>query len=87
MVDRYSRFAYYSFMRKIVSGFLILLFIFPVLYVRNLFVDRDWFTFVLKKELAPSSPANIGKIVLDAPAGKHGFLRAKNSTIRNNYSL
>jgi hypothetical protein len=39
--------------------------------------ESDWYPFVLAEKLAPSSPANIGKLVLDPPAGKHGFVKAK----------
>jgi len=39
--------------------------------------DKDWYPFVLSRKLDPDSPANIGKLVLDAPAGKHGFLKTK----------
>lgn len=36
-----------------------------------------WFPFVLAKSLFPHSPANMGKLILDAPAGKHGFVTNK----------
>lgn len=36
-----------------------------------------WFPFVLAERMNPDSPANIGKLVLDAPAGKHGFVTVK----------
>lgn len=34
-----------------------------------------WFPFVLKNELLSSSAADVGGLILDAPAGKHGFLK------------
>ena len=37
----------------------------------------DWYPFVIPEKLDTNSPANIGKLVLDAPAGKHGFLKTK----------
>jgi len=40
--------------------------------------DKEWYPFVLSEEMDPDSPANIGKLVLDPPAGKHGFLRSQN---------
>ncbi|MGD0336873.1 MAG: hypothetical protein ABSB18_07255 [Candidatus Omnitrophota bacterium] len=39
--------------------------------------DTEWFPFVIGKELDANSPANIGKIVLDTPAGKHGFVKVR----------
>lgn len=39
--------------------------------------DGDWYPFVIPAKLDPNSPANIGKLVLDAPAGKHGFCKVK----------
>lgn len=39
--------------------------------------ESNWFPFVLAEKMDPSSPANIGKQVLDSPAGKHGFLTVK----------
>jgi len=41
--------------------------------------ESEWFPFVLNKRLNLNSPANIGKLTLDAPAGKHGFVTAKDS--------
>ena len=37
----------------------------------------EWHPFVLAEKMDPDSPANIGKLVLDAPAGKHGFTKVK----------
>lgn len=37
----------------------------------------EWFPFAIAEKLDAGSPANIGKIVLDAPAGKHGFIQAR----------
>ena len=39
--------------------------------------ESDWFPFVLAEKLDPASLVNIGKLVLDAPAGKHGFVTAR----------
>ena len=38
---------------------------------------NEWFSFTLAKKMNPDSPANIGKLVLDAPAGKRGFVTVK----------
>ena len=40
--------------------------------------DTEWFPFVISDKLDANSPVNIGKIVLDTPAGKHGFVKARN---------
>ena len=40
-------------------------------------IDAEWYPFVISEELELNSPVNIGKIVLDAPAGKHGFCKVK----------
>ncbi|MCG8432072.1 MAG: hypothetical protein MJA29_12985 [Candidatus Omnitrophica bacterium] len=37
----------------------------------------EWYPFVIPAKLDLNSPANIGKLVLDAPAGKHGFVTVK----------
>lgn len=39
--------------------------------------DSDWYPFVIPEKLDPNSPVNMGKLVLDAPAGKHGFCKVK----------
>lgn len=39
--------------------------------------DTEWYPFVIPEKLDPDSPINIGKLVLDAPAGKHGFCKVK----------
>ncbi len=39
--------------------------------------DDEWYPFVIPAKLDPDSPANIGKLVLDPPAGKHGFVKVK----------
>ncbi len=39
--------------------------------------NDEWYPFVIPAKLNPNSPANIGKLVLDAPAGKHGFCKVK----------
>ena len=37
----------------------------------------EWYPFYFPEKLDPDSPLNIGKLVLDAPAGKHGFVKVK----------
>jgi len=37
---------------------------------------ESWYAFNFPKKLDQNSPLNIGKLVLDAPAGKHGFVKA-----------
>jgi len=39
--------------------------------------DGDWYPFSFPAKMDPDSPANIGKLVLDPPAGKHGFYKVK----------
>jgi hypothetical protein len=39
--------------------------------------DESWYPFTLAEKMDPDSPMNIGKLVLDPPAGKHGFLKTK----------
>ena len=39
--------------------------------------DGEWYPFVIPEKLDPDSPMNIGKLVLDPPAGKHGFCKVK----------
>ncbi len=39
--------------------------------------ESEWYPFVISENLDPNSPANIGKLVLDPPAGKHGFVKVK----------
>ena len=36
---------------------------------------KDWYTFVLQEKMDLNSLANIGRLILDPPAGKHGFLK------------
>lgn len=40
-------------------------------------MEDEWFPFFFPAKLDPASPINIGKLVLDAPAGKHGFVKVK----------
>lgn len=44
----------------------------------TLYTPEQWYPFVLAEHLNPDSPANMGKLVLDPPAGKHGFCKVKN---------
>ncbi|MCX5694951.1 MAG: carbohydrate binding domain-containing protein [Candidatus Omnitrophica bacterium] len=37
----------------------------------------EWYPFYFPEKLDPNSPLNIGKLVLDPPAGKHGFVKVK----------
>lgn len=39
--------------------------------------DNGWYPFHFPERPDPDSPLNIGKIVLDPPAGKHGFVKVK----------
>ncbi len=39
--------------------------------------DGEWYPFVIPEKLDTNSPMNIGKLVLDPPAGKHGFCKVK----------
>ena len=60
---------------------LFLIFFFVILFTTPCFgenkTDTEWFPFVIGEKLDPNSPANIGKLVLDPPAGKHGFVKVK----------
>lgn len=38
---------------------------------------QEWYPYTIGKDIDSSSPLNIGKLVLDAPAGNHGFVKAK----------
>ncbi|MDD5173735.1 MAG: hypothetical protein PHV48_02780, partial [Candidatus Omnitrophica bacterium] len=38
---------------------------------------EEWYPFHFSEKLDPDSPFNIGKLVLDPPAGKHGFVKVK----------
>ena len=49
----------------------------PKAYPEKSGADTDWYPFVLSENLDQNSPANIGKLVLDPPAGKHGFVKVK----------
>lgn len=53
------------------------LFLYDALVRRPRLLPPGWFPFVLENELSASSPADAGKLVLDAPAGKHGFLKTE----------
>ena len=39
--------------------------------------DGQWYPFSFPEKLDPNSPFNRGKLVLDSPAGKHGFVKVK----------
>lgn len=39
--------------------------------------NREWYPFVLPTQMDQNTPVNSGKAVLDAPAGKHGFVKVK----------
>ena len=58
---------------------LLLLFFIPSVSKCEQNDNAEWFPFVLSEKLGPNSPANIGKLVLDRPAGKHGFVTVKDS--------
>lgn len=70
-------------MRKPKSAILVSVFFpfaLPVILLISFFqnpqIPSDWFAFVLKDTLDPGSAVNMGRLILDAPAGKHGFLKA-----------
>jgi hypothetical protein len=42
-------------------------------------VDPKWYEFSLSPELEADAPANLGKLSLDAPAGKYGFVSVNNA--------
>lgn len=60
---------------------LILTIIFAVFFLQNPAfsknTDGEWYQFSIPEKLDPDSPLNIGKLVLDPPAGKHGFVTVK----------
>lgn len=58
---------------KIQAFFLLLL----ISFISTANAADEWYPFVIPEKLDPDSPANIGKFVLDAPAGKHGFVKIK----------
>lgn len=58
------------------AGLLIAIIIF---FLLNKTEHDSWYPFVLPEKLDNNSPANIGKLVLDPPAGKHGFVKVKDS--------
>lgn len=64
---------------KILVSLLILSLLSPSLnpFVFSKDDDSEWYPFVIGEKLDPDSPLNIGKLVLDAPAGKHGFVKVK----------
>ncbi|MDD5165862.1 MAG: hypothetical protein PHQ57_00525 [Candidatus Omnitrophica bacterium] len=66
-------------MKKIIMASLILVILFASnSYSKENKDNAEWFPFVIPEKLDPASPANIGKLVLDPPAGKHGFCKVKN---------
>jgi len=40
-------------------------------------IENDWYPFFLSEKMHLDAPMNIGKIVLDPPAGKHGFVHVR----------
>ncbi|MBU1086957.1 MAG: hypothetical protein KKD05_05490 [Candidatus Omnitrophica bacterium] len=42
-------------------------------------IDPDWYAFSFDSGFDSASAANLGKLSLDAPAGKYGFLQVKNA--------
>jgi len=59
--------------------FIFFLTLIAVLFIPYSFTSGpdEWYPFVISEKLDPDSPANIGKLVLDPPAGKHGFVKVK----------
>lgn len=59
----------------------ILLVIFAIFILQNPAfpknTDGEWYQFSIPEKLDQSSPLNIGKLVLDPPSGKHGFVTVK----------
>jgi hypothetical protein len=66
-------------MKKIVIAMMSMAFLLRALPVFSAedAAKTQWYPFVLSEKLDPDSPANVGKFVLDAPAGKHGFVKVK----------
>jgi hypothetical protein len=62
----------------LLTTFLTTMLCFPVSFAQISENSKDsWVSFAFPKKLDPASPANIGKLVLDPPAGKHGFVKVK----------
>lgn len=64
-------------MKKIILFFLVFLIVLSLNSKTIVASDSEWYPFVIPEKLDPDSPINIGKLVLDAPAGKHGFCKVK----------
>jgi len=63
---------------KIIISLIFATALFGLIFIsRKKHPEPEWFKFVLAKDMGVSSAANIGKIILDAPAGKHGFVTTR----------
>lgn len=63
--------------RRTIILVLFLNFLFPAISSHAQDSKDEWYPFDFPKRLDPNSPLNIGKLMLDAPAGKHGFVKVK----------
>lgn len=63
--------------RPTIIFLLFLNFLFPAISSLAQDAKDEWYSFHFPEKLDPDSPLNIGKLVLDAPAGKHGFVKVK----------
>jgi len=68
-----------SMIKKFAKFILLLMLIGITFFASTSVADNDgeWYPFFFPEKLDFNSPLNIGKLVLDAPAGKHGFVKVK----------
>lgn len=67
-------------MNKLLRCIILMVFLFtttPFTFAQEKDDDGEWYPFYFPEKLDPDSPYNVGKLVLDAPAGKHGFVKVK----------
>ena len=57
--------------------FFLSILLFPLLLSSKADSTNDWYSFSIPFQMDFDSPVNIGKFVLDSPAGKHGFCKIK----------
>ncbi len=70
----------YNFLMKFLKFIAIFALIFlciPSSIAKSSDDSSEWYPFYFPEKLDLGSPLNIGKLVLDAPAGKHGFVKVK----------
>lgn len=67
-------------LRHVISSLVVLSIINQALFSGSAYgaTTETWYPFALADTLDVNSPANVGKLVLDAPAGKHGYLKVTN---------